>query len=228
MTSEPESPASQIFPLAHPPPKTTQCLRFTPRLVLQIQQLAPSTGRPVPVLEVLRPSRLAKCVDVGGAASRVKLSARGLYIAQSEPYLHLAANATAGRYDVVGAIPALSASAARDMLHLVSCADPCAITSTPRGYRFHLPGDDGGKILEWAKRPRSADEDKGDRFVLGIVAAEDLRRPWLATLTKRGLKVPPWDRPQREYLAADEATIYTWVLTMGVYVAAREGWINAV
>lgn len=247
MSSDPESPiprytpipilhprdplipfrSSQIFPLAHPPPKPPQRLRLTPRLVLQIQQLASSTGRAVPVLEVLRPSRLGRTLAVGGAgagAARVKLSSRGLYIAQSEPFLHLPGSTTALPCDAVAAISSLSprGAPAADVLYFAS-ADSWEVHRSPRGYRFQQMVAGGqGKTLEWEERPRASEE----RFVLRVVPAaaeeaEDLR---LATLTKRGIKVSAWDRGLGAYLAVEEEVVYTWVLTMGVYVAAQEGW----
>ncbi|KAL5362095.1 hypothetical protein BJX96DRAFT_153392 [Aspergillus floccosus] len=234
MSSDLESPnsSSEIFPLAHPPPKGPQWLRLTPRLVLQIQQLASSTGRAVPVLEVLRPSRLGKALAVGGA--RVKLSSHGLYIAQSEQFLHLpSSGSSTAPCDAVSAISSLSprGTPCADVLYFASSADSWEVHPTPRGYRFQQMAANGshGKILEWEKRLRASDGERGQRFVLSIVAPaeaeEDLRRPWLATLTKRGLKVPGWDRAQRAYLTVDEEVVCTWVLTMGVYVAAQEGWI---
>ncbi|GES62361.1 hypothetical protein AFLA70_141g002511 [Aspergillus terreus] len=228
MSSNPESPIpSQIFPLAHPPPKPPQRLRLTPRLVLQIQQLASSTGRAVPVLEVLRPSRLGRtlAVGAGAGAARVKLSSRGLYIAQSEPFLHLPGSRTALPCDAIAAISSLAprGAPAADVLYFAS-ADSWEVHRSPRGYRFQQVSAGGqGRTLEWEERPRASEE----RFVLRVVAAaaEEAEDRRLATLTKRGMKVSAWDRGLRAYLAAEEETVYTWVLTMGVYVAAQEGWV---
>ncbi|KAE8133864.1 hypothetical protein BDV38DRAFT_286341 [Aspergillus pseudotamarii] len=114
------------------------------------------------------------------------------------------------------------------------------------GYRFMFKGraDGVSRVVEWEKRvakgrssseASEASEMKPDsRFTLNI-AESGLRRPCLATLTRQGLKVGGWDRAQREYLASslrceneveEDAALYTSILTMGVYVAAQEGWLN--
>lgn len=108
---------------------------------------------------------------------------------------------------------------------------------------FKGRADGVSRVVEWEKRVakgRSSSASEGSetnadwRFTLNI-AELGLRRPCLATLTKQGLKVGGWDRAQREYLASslrsgneveEDAALYTSVLTMGVYVAAQEGWLN--
>ncbi|KAF9887103.1 hypothetical protein FE257_010597 [Aspergillus nanangensis] len=260
-------PPQQIFSLAHPPPKSPQCLRLTPRLVLQIQQLSSTSGRPIPVLEVFRPSHLGKSIATHGGerGSRAKLSPRDLYILQNEPYTHFASTTTTTTTSTRRASPeiigAISQSVTKKqnntptttttILYFPSPPSPTAWKATrlPRGYQFHLIHriHTRGCSLEWEKRPRSSaseGDDKGDRFVLSIMGDADgttLRRPWLATLTKRGLKVGGWDRAQREYLAFlteddDEdghgnvngeeidKCLCHWALGMAVYVAAQEGW----
>ena len=103
--------------------------------------------------------------------------------------------------------------------------------------------DGVSRVVEWEKRvakgrsssASEGSEMRGDvRFTLNI-AESGLRRPWLATLTKQGVKVGGWDRAQREYLASslrsgneveEDAALFTSILTMGVYVAAQEGWLS--
>ncbi|PYH47018.1 uncharacterized protein BP01DRAFT_422381, partial [Aspergillus saccharolyticus JOP 1030-1] len=77
----------QVFPFAYPPPKSTSCLRFTSRLLLQIQQLL-SASRALPVLEVYRPSSLGK--SISGCPS--KLHSQDLYVVQSDSYQTLASS----------------------------------------------------------------------------------------------------------------------------------------
>ncbi|KAJ5467516.1 hypothetical protein N7475_005268 [Penicillium sp. IBT 31633x] len=92
-TSSEERPRSQPlnvkiqakFQIARPPPKSSQRLRLSPKLLLQVQQL-PSNHRPVPVLEVwqppLRKSRLTK-----GFPQRPKLGTKDIYATLNEPYI---------------------------------------------------------------------------------------------------------------------------------------------
>ncbi|PLB54697.1 hypothetical protein P170DRAFT_432325 [Aspergillus steynii IBT 23096] len=93
--------------------------------------------------------------------------------------------------------------------------------------------------LDWERRartssdettdPSSSSSSKPDRFVLNVADQPHLRRPWLATLTKKGFMVGGWDRGQRaflaERLAVDDQALYTCFLALGVYVARLEGWV---
>jgi hypothetical protein len=121
-----------------------------------------------------------------------------------------------------------------------------ATSPSPGQYRFKqdlegngLAGDnDAGVIFSWENRPPSASStateksDEGDRFVLSVSGTTSSRRPWLAQLTRRGLHVGGMDAWQRELRAlaiddgADGAGLYTLIVTMGVWVARREGWVN--
>ncbi|KAL4786579.1 hypothetical protein BJX76DRAFT_354944 [Aspergillus varians] len=87
----PPSPSGQTFPLAHPPPKPSSCLRLSSRLLLQIQQLQQSSTssitRAIPILELYQPSSFGKSVS-SSSGSR-KAHKRDLYLIQSEPYTHL-------------------------------------------------------------------------------------------------------------------------------------------
>lgn len=76
----------------------------------------------------------------------------------------------------------------------------------------------------------SSNSSKADRFVLAIADQPSLRRPWLATLTKKGFMVGGWDRGQRAYLGErlgvqGDRVLYTCFLALGVYVARLEGWV---
>ncbi|RAH64157.1 uncharacterized protein BO66DRAFT_396428 [Aspergillus aculeatinus CBS 121060] len=86
-TAKTKSPSQQVFPFAHPPPKSTSCFRFTSRLLLQIQQLL-SASRALPILEIYRPSSLGKSIP--GCPS--KLHSQDLYVVQSDAYQNLPAS----------------------------------------------------------------------------------------------------------------------------------------
>ncbi|BCS01089.1 uncharacterized protein AKAW2_51430A [Aspergillus luchuensis] len=72
------------FPLAHPPPKSTPCLRLSPRLLLQIQQLSITSNRhrALPILEIYQPPRQGKSLS----NCPRKIHGRDLYILQSDAY----------------------------------------------------------------------------------------------------------------------------------------------
>ncbi|KAI2926775.1 hypothetical protein CBS63078_2077 [Aspergillus niger] len=72
------------FPLAHPPPKSSPCLRLTPRLLLQVQQLSITSNRhrALPILEIYQTPRLGKSLS----NCPRKLHGRDLYILQSDAY----------------------------------------------------------------------------------------------------------------------------------------------
>ncbi|PYH36224.1 uncharacterized protein BO87DRAFT_414210 [Aspergillus neoniger CBS 115656] len=72
------------FPLAHPPPKSTPCLRLSPRLLLQIQQLSITSNRhrALPILEIYQPPRQGKSLP----NCPRKIHGRDLYILQSDAY----------------------------------------------------------------------------------------------------------------------------------------------
>ncbi|KAL3441288.1 hypothetical protein BJX65DRAFT_313959 [Aspergillus insuetus] len=121
-----------------------------------------------------------------------------------------------------------------------------ATSPSPGQYRFKqdlegnglVGNNDAGVVFSWENRPPSASStateksDEGDRFVLSVSGTTSSRRPWLAQLTRRGLHVGGMDAWQRELRAlaiddgADGAGLYTLIVTMGVWVARREGWVN--
>ncbi|KAL4928907.1 uncharacterized protein BDV17DRAFT_291232 [Aspergillus undulatus] len=98
--SSSSSTSAQTFPLAHPPPGSTthktQCLRFSTRLCLQIQQLQSSSRsgatRAIPILELYQPSTFGKSVvlpNSNGETRTRKVHGRDLYLTQSEEFAHL-------------------------------------------------------------------------------------------------------------------------------------------
>ncbi|KAE8372964.1 hypothetical protein BDV26DRAFT_79630 [Aspergillus bertholletiae] len=173
-----------------------------------------------------------------------------MYVVQSDGYMHLPEDPNQSA--VVGVIYMPAKEENRKMAFpgggvWFPAGEGWEVSATVRGgYRFMFKGraDGVSRVLEWEKkvtRGRSSSaasegsEMKGDpRFTLSIAEA-GLRRPCLATLTKQGLKIGGWDRAQRGYLASslhteneveEDAALYTSVLTMGVYVAAQEGWLT--
>ncbi|KAJ5384843.1 hypothetical protein N7517_002754 [Penicillium concentricum] len=92
-TTSEERPSSQPvntkiqakFQIARPPPKSSQLLRLSPKLLLQIQQLSPN-HRPVPVLEIWQPP-LRKSKLTKGFPQRPKLGTKDIYATLNEPYI---------------------------------------------------------------------------------------------------------------------------------------------
>ncbi|GIK03441.1 hypothetical protein Aspvir_007510 [Aspergillus viridinutans] len=263
-----------VFPLAHPPPKPTQRLRLTPKLLLQIQHLSPKSTRPLPVLEVWQPSRFA----ARPCATLPKLHAGDMYITQSEAYTSLAgdlasdSDASHEAVAVVGVIyhaPVQKPSKTEgpepvqaEVHFPLGAGRWTASATTGGGYRFQGRDGDGEYVLEWMRRGTGKGEGKrstsfsssstdpapgGDsgRFVLGIADPKTRRGARVASLTKRGFEVGCWARLPLEGLrecvglgldsSNDESdvwegqfrtAVYTMVLTMGVWVAAQEGWLS--
>ncbi|KAJ5130264.1 uncharacterized protein N7515_006303 [Penicillium bovifimosum] len=73
------------FQIARPPPKSSQRLRLSPKLLLQVQQLPPN-HRPVPVLEIWQPP-LRKSKLTREFPQRPKLGAKDIYATLNEPYM---------------------------------------------------------------------------------------------------------------------------------------------
>ncbi|PLB39874.1 uncharacterized protein BDW47DRAFT_124199 [Aspergillus candidus] len=79
----------------------------------------------------------------------------------------------------------------------------------------------------------ATDGNNKSRFVL-CLAESGMRKPWLATLTAKGVRIGSWDRAQRERLCGcvgwreeeADAGFYTLVLTLGVWVGVAEGWVS--
>ncbi|GFF78498.1 hypothetical protein IFM62136_09833 [Aspergillus lentulus] len=163
------SKEQSVFPLARPPPKPTQRLRLTPKLLLQIQHLSPKSTRPLPVLEVWQPSRFA----ARPCATLPKLHAGDMYVTQSEAYASLSGddhdrNLTSdsdANQEVAGVIyhpPAQKTKAKKEEpepgqaeaeVHfpLTGRTWTARVTATG-GYRFQ--GRDGAAeyVLEWKRR----------------------------------------------------------------------------
>ncbi|KAE8149002.1 hypothetical protein BDV25DRAFT_141216 [Aspergillus avenaceus] len=229
-------PASQTFPLAYPPPQKNG-LRLSSRLILQIQQLNSTQQRALPILDIYQPSIWGKSVG-----KRRKLTNRDIYIAQTESYAHLPgddAKTPNTNAHVVGAVYTPVREGTGRVCFPFGERE-WEVSSGEKGYRFVCA--ESGRVVEWEKRGSrpsssgSGNEAKGERFALRIADSKQsaLRRSWLATMTKKGLKVGGWDRVQRDYLLSalgvkdgdEDAALYTCCLTMGVYVASQEGWLN--
>lgn len=214
------------FPLAHPPPKPTQRLRLTPKLLLQIQHLSPKSTRPLPVLEVWLPSRFAGRLCAN--ANLPKLRAGDMYITQSEAYTSLSGDSHSHSHNlaaeseatgsqeavaVVGVIYHAHAHAqkprakskedeAQAAVHFPLGGRTWTASATAGGgYRFQTR--EGQHVLEWKRRGTSTDAAQGAdsaRFVLGIVDVRTRRGARVALLTKRGFEVGCWERLPREGL----------------------------
>ncbi|GIC90992.1 uncharacterized protein Aud_007430 [Aspergillus udagawae] len=161
-----------IFPLAHPPPKPTQRLRLTPKLLLQIQHLSPTSTRPLPVLEAWQPSRFA----ARPCANLPKLHAGDIYITQSEAYTSLSgdnhnhnlasgSDSEASHEAVVGVIYQAHAQKAKSEKEGPAPAQAqaevhfplgagrwTASATTGGGYRFQARDGNGEYVLEWRRR----------------------------------------------------------------------------
>ncbi|KNG86185.1 hypothetical protein ANOM_005531 [Aspergillus nomiae NRRL 13137] len=222
-STKPPQPHTQTFPLAHPPPPK-HTLRLTPHFTLQIQQLTPASRRPIPILEVYQPTRFGKTL---GDAPR-KLTARDMYIVQSDGYAHLPEE-DQSQGAVVGVIYMPAKEENRKMAFpgggvWFPVGEGWEVSVTARGgYRFVFKGraDGVSRVVEWEKRVA-----KG-RSSSSASEGSEMKRD--------GLKVGGWDRAQREYLASslrsgneveEDAALFTSILTMGVYVAAQEGWLS--
>lgn len=86
INNRPSSPRTKFqanFQIARPPPKSS--LRLAPKLLLQIQQLAPN-HRPVPVLGVWQPP-FRKSKLTRDFAQRPKLRANDIYATLDEPFI---------------------------------------------------------------------------------------------------------------------------------------------
>ncbi|KAJ5610686.1 hypothetical protein N7510_007405 [Penicillium lagena] len=214
-----ERPSSQpartkihaTFQIARPPPKSYQRLLRTPKLLLQIQQLAPN-HHPVPVLEIyeahFRKSKLTRDF----AQRPPKLAKGDLYAALGEPYItahtrnQSASSETAGNGDdqaqekdiIAVMCDATSTAYFRDARcsWQASTGTTGAEQSAPC-YRFAISDENGKElehstwIMQWEKKSSShgiASTDK-DQFVLFIIDRKTRRRSRVATMDRGGVEV---------------------------------------
>ncbi|BCR83253.1 uncharacterized protein ACHE_10655A [Aspergillus chevalieri] len=232
----PQGRTKQTFPIAYPPPqKAPTCLRrFTPNLLLQIQQLSTTSNkrRHIPILEVWQPSmfntRVAKKVP--------KLGAGDVYVTQCEGFLHLRANLEGGgdgkgegevERRVVGVVGRDAQDEGRRIIYFEDGVGWEGSNSGDGVYRVSFRD----KVLEWEK-----DGGQGEKFVLRTA---DSRRVRVAKMSRTSIEVNSWSRGAREYLRDGlisesgsgtneelDARLCTLILTSGVWVTGQEGWIN--
>ncbi|CAG8899414.1 unnamed protein product [Penicillium egyptiacum] len=202
------------FQIALPPPKSSQLLRFSPKLLLQLQQLPPN-HRPVPVLEIwqppLRRSKLTK-----GFPQRPKLGTRDIYATLNEPYItnkqpdgqdHRQGQDTKSNdiqeKDIVAAMcQASSSDNPTSSIHFrdTRCIwQVCANSAGPGKdtcYRFVLEKENTTgpeqcrMIMQWEKRVLSANGNAAsgslgnEEFALLTVDRKTRRKSRIATMTR--------------------------------------------
>ncbi|CAG8137992.1 unnamed protein product [Penicillium olsonii] len=253
------------FNIARPPPKSTQRLRLSPKLLLQIQQL-PRGRRPVPVLEIWQPP-LCKSRLTRRFTQRPKLGMNDLYATVNEPYItrneqpesQLSLDET--EKDVVAAMyqptPDATSSSA---IHFRDAQCIWQAMASPAGsgtcYKFAIKNEENvmgagqsKMFMQWEKRVLSADEGSSEvdneYFVLLAIDRQARRKSRIATMNRSGFEITVRKSSILEHLRtcmaltspvpgdtdvnsdADlEVWLYTHVLTLGVWVASQEGWLN--
>ncbi|CAG8121879.1 unnamed protein product [Penicillium salamii] len=266
------------FRIARPPPKSSQRLRLSPKLLLQIQQL-PRGHRPVPVLEIWQPP-LRKSGLTKGFSQRPKLGMKDIYATVNEPYItrnerpqeqesqHPNPNHDTQEKDVIAAmyqLPARETTASSSAIHFrdAQCvwqamASPAGSGQNPACYKFAVKNEENTMgagqskmFMQWEKRALSTDTDgssetENEHFVLLAIDRQARRKSRIATMSREGFEITVRKSSILEHLRtcmsltspvsngttdvdsdADlEVWLYTHVLTLGVWVASQEGWLN--
>lgn len=266
------------FQIARPPPKSS--LRLAPKLLLQIQQLAPN-HRPKPVLEIWQPpfrkSKLTKDFH-----HKPKLRSGDIYATLDEPYITCSAGSpkhstksgtsedsegNAPNKDVVAAMcQGGDGQSTQSTIHFRDAQRSWQASAGSTGpdrntpcYRFTIKdenrdtSDPGRMILQWEKRPAAnkteshASPSDSEQFVLVLIDRKARRKSRIATMTPAGLEIvarkssilehlricldltEPVGAPKdngRDCYERLEVWLYTQVLTLGVWVAYQDGWLN--
>lgn len=176
--SSPRTKFQASFQIARPPPKSS--LRLAPKLLLQIQQLAPN-HRPVPVLGVWQPP-FRKSKLTRDFAQRPKLRANDIYATLDEPFIinpHLRKQSTkseqdqtdcAATRDITAALCQSADSDSPSSIHFRDAQCSWSVRANMAGpnhdtpsYRFTLKDEKspdsetqpGRIILQWEKRQSS-------------------------------------------------------------------------
>ncbi|KAJ6088740.1 hypothetical protein N7486_010001 [Penicillium sp. IBT 16267x] len=256
------------FQIARPAP--TSSLRFAPKLILQIQQLA-QNHRPVPVLGVWQPP-FRKSKLTRDFHQRVKLRSGDLYATLDESYI---TSSTGQRQDPSTSEPDdESATPYKDVMAAMCQSDEtsshihfrdarCSWQATVGSigptqsmpcYRFTINEkrrdsiDPGRIILQWEKRRKEnspAGSVDAEKFVLLLIDRKARRKSRIATMTPGGFEIiirkssilehlqvcldliaPVSYTSARDPHEALDIWLYTQILTLGVWVAYREGWLN--
>ncbi|KAJ5430040.1 hypothetical protein N7491_007056 [Penicillium cf. griseofulvum] len=240
------------FQIARPPPKSSQLLRLSPKLLLQIQQLSP-IHRPVPVLEIwqppLRKSKLTKCFP-----QRPKLRTKDIYATLNEPYITNKKAEGQENFqeqdtklngiqekDIVAAMcqPSsnnnnnnpISSIHFRDAKCIWQASTSSAGPEKNTCYRFVIkkeettaPPEQGRMVMQWEKRAVSAGGNGGS----GSTDSEHFVLVAIDRKARRKSRIATMTPGGLEITgSADlETWLYTLVLTLGASVAAQEGWLG--
>ncbi|KAJ5128945.1 hypothetical protein N7448_002655 [Penicillium atrosanguineum] len=195
------------FQIAHPAPKSS--LRFAPKLLLQIQQLA-QNHRPVPVLEIWQPP-FRKSKLTRDFHQRVKLRSGDIYATLDESYM---TNSTRRQNtsNTISDPESENITTAKDIIAAM-CHDDTASNihfrnarcswqasagttgpnASPPCYRFTIkddetdPADPGRMILQWEKRSKEnapAGSVDAEQFLLLLIDRKAKRKSRIATMTK--------------------------------------------
>ncbi|KAI3271529.1 hypothetical protein CBS147309_5248 [Penicillium roqueforti] len=206
------------FQIARPPSKSSQRLRLSPKLLLQIQQLPPN-HRPVPVLEIWQPpfrkSKLTK-----GLPQRPKLGTRDIYATLNEPYItnkqsmgqkHPKEEDTKSNNvqeeDIVAAMCQPSSSiSSTSSIHFrdTKCIWKSSTnsTGTEKGtfYRFIIKEESTAgseqprMIMQWEKRALPANGNgngapDNEQFILMAIDRKTRRKSRIATMNRGGFDI---------------------------------------
>ncbi|CAI7633653.1 unnamed protein product [Penicillium viridicatum] len=214
-SSQPVNPKIQAkFQIARPPPKSSQLLRLSPKLLLQIQQLPPN-HRPVPVLEIWQPP-LRKSKLTRGFPQRPKLGTRDIYATLNEPYITNnqpneqdhprepdAQSYNIQEKDIVAAMcqpsssdnPTSSSIHFRDTRCIWQASPSSAGSEKGTSYRFVIKKEDNTTdseqcrmIMQWEKRELSGSSDN-EQFVLMAIDRKMRRKSRIASMTRAGFDI---------------------------------------
>ncbi|KAJ5287830.1 hypothetical protein N7478_003516 [Penicillium angulare] len=205
------------FQIAHPPPKSS--LRLAPKLLLQIQQLAPNF-RPVPVLEIWQPP-FRKSKLTRDFVQRPKLRTGDIYATSNENYIinqsamskqstkSEVGDANAPHKDIVAAMCQSSSSSSpcsdetpstsSSTIHFRDArsswrASKGAMKTDKACYRFTLRDEEGKSdsrmIFQCEKRESGKDAGTDEEeFMLFLIDRTARKKSRIATMSPGGLEI---------------------------------------
>lgn len=267
------------FQIARPPPKSSQRLRLSPKLLLQIQQV-PRGHRPVPVLEIWQPP-LRKSKLTKGFPQRPKLGMKDIYATVNEPYITKNERPTGQESqnsnndhntqekDVVAAMyqpPISDTPVSSSAIHFRNAhciwqamTSPAGSGQSTSSYKFTIKNEENvigagqsKMFMQWEKRTLSvnpeetSESSETEYFVLLAIDRQARRKSRIAVMNRDGFDISVRKSSILEHLRACmaltnpvsdgceaggsdvgvELWLYTHVLTLGVWVASQEGWLN--
>ncbi|KAJ6007777.1 hypothetical protein N7540_011753 [Penicillium herquei] len=206
-SSHSHSKIQATFQIARPPPKSS--LRIAPKLLLQIQQLAPN-HRPVPVLEIWQPP-FRKSKLTRDFPQRPKLRSGDIYASTNEPYI-LNPNAVrkdstrsdsdddAQHKDIVAAMchtspPTCGSVPEEGSSHIyfrdsqcswVASAGTIRANKTPC-YRFMLKDDSGRMTIQCERR--DTEKEGEEEFILFLIDRTARRKSRIATMSPGWMEI---------------------------------------